>query len=253
MNDRVQRTDASITGALLQDRGGGRLDPEVRSLADELSRRDVPLQFFVETRLQRGQLDLRKDVLVAGHIPVVIQALRRLGVTPPPPDDYPLALRPWLHRRIWASTVGDVVKRLQEGSGGRFFVKPSTRLKRFPGRAVESWSDLHVLANASNRAPVICSEVVQWRSEYRVYVTRGRIVGTRHYLGDADVPLDETTVRDAITTYENSGAAPAGYAVDFGILSTGETALVEVNESYGLGNYGLDDAAYTDLIVARWC
>jgi hypothetical protein len=32
-----------------------------------------------------------------------------------------------------------------------------------------------------------------------------------------------------------SGLAPAGYGIDFGILSTGETALVEVNDFYSLG------------------
>jgi hypothetical protein len=60
-------------------------------------------------------------------------------------------------------------------------------------------------------------------------------------------------VRDAVAAYQSSGVAPAGYGIDFGVLSTGETALVEVNEGYGLGSYGLDDAAYADLIIARWC
>jgi hypothetical protein len=253
MNAKGQRTEGRVRAALLQERGNGRLDPEVRSLADELGRRGIPVQFFLDKRLHRGHVKLHRDVLVAGHIPVVVHALRQLGVEPPPPDDYPQALRPWLRRRTWNSTVGEVVKRLQEGSGEPFFVKPTAALKRFTGRVVESWNDLQVLANASDDMRVICSDVVQWRSEHRVYVANGRIVGTRHYLGDPELSVDVNAVRDAVAAYQSSGVAPAGYGIDFGVLATGETALVEVNEGYGLGSYGLDDAAYADLIISRWC
>ena len=80
-----------LRGALLQERGNGRMDPEVRSLADELGRRGIPVEFFLDKRLHRGHVRLHRDVVVAGHIPVVLHALRQLGVEPPPPDDYPHA------------------------------------------------------------------------------------------------------------------------------------------------------------------
>ena len=41
--------------------------------------------------------------------------------------------------------------------------------------------------------------------------------------------------------------------MDFGILSSGETCLVEVNDGYSLGRYdGISGADYTDLLIARW-
>jgi ATP-grasp domain, R2K clade family 2 len=49
-----------------------------------------------------------------------------------------------------------------------------------------------------------------------------------------------------------AGAAYAGYAIDFGVLSTGETALVEMNDGFALGAYAIDSQDYTDLICARW-
>src|SRR5688500_13163912 len=202
MNAKGQRTEGKVRAALLQERGNGRLDREIRSLADELGRRGIPFEFFLDKRLHRGQVKVHRDVLVAGHIPVVVHALRQLGVEPPPPDDYPQALRPWLRRRIWDSTVGEVVQRLQEGSGEPFFVKPTAALKRFTGRVVESWNDLQVLANASDDMRVICSDVVQWRSEHRVFVANGRIVGTRHYLGDPELSVDVNVVRDAVAAYQ---------------------------------------------------
>jgi len=241
-----------ITAALLQERGNGRLDPEIAAVAAELGRRGVPVRFFLDKHLQRDQLELRPDVLVAGHIPVVIRALRRLGVEPPPPDDYPRPLHPWLRRRVWTSTVGAVVRRLQEGSAEPFFIKPTATLKRFPGRVVQTWNDLQLLANAADSTKVLCSDAVEWRTEHRVFVTRGQIVGMRQYLGDPSLSVDDAVVRAAVAAFQASGAAPAGYAIDFGVLASGETALVEVNEGYGLGAYGLADAAYTDLIIARW-
>lgn len=67
-----------------------------------------------------------------------------------------------------------------------------------------------------------------------------------------DVQLDLITVDNAIDDYENSGLAPKAYGIDFGVLDTGETVLIEVNEGYSLGNYGLDDKDYTELIETRW-
>jgi ATP-grasp domain, R2K clade family 2 len=105
----------------------------------------------------------------------------------------------------------------------------------------------------SDHALAICSEVVTWQSEYRVYVARGQILGTRHYLGDPNVPLDGQEIATAVAEYEASGEATAGYGIDFGVLGTGQTALIEVNDGYALGSYGLEDDLYTDLLIARWC
>ena len=75
-----------ITAALLQEVGSGRLETEVRSIAGALGRRGVPCQFFVEKQLQRRRFALSPATLAAGHIPVVVGALRQLGVEPPEPD-----------------------------------------------------------------------------------------------------------------------------------------------------------------------
>jgi hypothetical protein len=249
----VESKQTSIRAALLQERGNGKLDPEVRSVATALSRRGVSHDVFLEKHLLRRRLHLAPDTLVVGHIPVVVQALRQLGVEPPPPNDYPQCLRPWLRRHVWTSTVREVVERLQRGPDEPFFLKPTGRLKRFPGRVLDSWQDLRHLASAADTARLLCSQVVTWKSERRAFVVRGTVVGVRHYLGDPSVLVDDTVVQEAVGSFEASGEAMAGYGIDFGVLATGETALVEVNEGYGLGSYGLEDAAYTDLLIARWC
>ena len=44
----------------------------------------------------------------------------------------------------------------------------------------------------------------------------------------------------------------AGYAFDVGILDDGRTAVVEVNEGFSLGTYGVEPTAIADALIARW-
>lgn len=46
--------------------------------------------------------------------------------------------------------------------------------------------------------------------------------------------------------------APNGYGIDFGLTSDGKTLLLEVNEGYSLGTYGLLPIKYAKLLSARW-
>ena len=78
------------------------------------------------------------------------------------------------------------------------------------------------------------------------------IVSIDHYDGDAAVALDRVVVTQAVADYRQSGEAPAAYGIDFGVLESGETALIEANEGYALGAYGISGAAYTEMMFARW-
>jgi len=242
-----------IRKAFLQENGHGKMEPEIRSLYEGFQARNIPVELFLEKRLLRRQLPVASDTLVAGSIPVVLAALRQLEVTLPVPNDFPPCLEPYLHRRIWRSTVGQVMNHLYEGDGHPVFVKPEGRLKRFSGRVLSFPDDIRYLENTSRSAPVFCSRTVDWVSEYRVFVLGGDMVGTRHYAGDPSVPLDAAVVAEAVARWEQSGEAIAAYGIDFGVLGNGTTALVELNDGFSLGSYGLDSALYTNVVLARWC
>lgn len=62
-------------------------------------------------------------------------------------------------------------------------------------------------------------------------------------------PQPDYRVLDAcIARYEK---APRGYALDLGVTKEGATLLVEVNDGYSLGSYGLAPVAYANLLSAR--
>ncbi len=83
----------------------------------------------------------------------------------------------------------------------------------------------------------------------------GRVKERLEQLGiavnDIDYPaeLENYTVCSAVKNY---ATAPAAYAMDFGVTDSGATILVEVNDGYSLGNYGLDSLLYAKLLSARW-
>lgn len=242
-----------IKKALIQEMDQNRLDPETGILTAELTRRGFLVARFHEKALLRGRLQLHPTTFVAGSIPVIQSALKQLGIPFQVPIDYPPVLEPWLHRRIWEDTLGEVRNRVYEAAHVTpFFIKPKGKLKRFEGRVVHGWNDLSDTYMVSRYCEVYCAEPVKWRSEYRVFVLRGEVLGIRMYEGNPAYPLDETVVRAAISMFQSKGNSPVAYALDFGVLFSGETALVELNDAFALGSYGLDPPLYTDLLLARW-
>lgn len=237
--------------AFIQEMGSGRLDHESGLIRDHCLRIGLPVSLYTQKRMQRRQLPLTSRSFVSGDIDCMQGAMRQLGIPVPAATYYPISLAPYLHRRVWLDILGNVRTRIDEG-GRPLFVKPASRAKLFTGRVFSHRGEFYHAGGASWREPVWCSEVVSWQSEYRVYVNDAEIVSADHYEGDAGVPLDLDIVARAIADHRRSGEAPVAYGIDFGVLTSGQTALVEANDGYGLGAYQIGSAAYAGLLFARW-
>lgn len=238
--------------AFLEGLGGGKLRHEEKLLREEFERRGIPVSFFTLKTIQRRQLPLGMHTFIAGGMGAMHGAMRQLQIEIPTPNDYPPSLFPYMQRRVWTSSLGVVEQSILDGRIGPVFVKPADRQKSFTGRIFESIYDLQGLGRTSRREKVWCSEVVTWASEYRVYLIGERIVSIAHYSGDSSIQLNHLTLEAALNAFRSSGQAPSAYGIDFGVLSTGETALVEANDGYALGAYQISSADYTELIMTRW-
>ncbi|MEK8034045.1 ATP-grasp domain-containing protein [Ideonella sp. DXS29W] len=253
MPDRDDRpTSLAFDIAYLEELGNGRLRVEEERLRAEFERRGVPVQLYTAKRIQRRSLPLSHRSFVAGDMDAMHGAMSQLRIEHPAPNDYPPCLAPYLRRQMTQVTLGDVEHQICSAGGGAVFVKPATGRKRFTGQVLWSPSDFMYLRGTSRRQTVWCAEVVSWRSEFRVYVVRDAVVWTDHYAGEREATLDMAVVHQAVEAYAQSGTAPAGYAMDMGVLESGETALVEINDGFALGAYDIDAAPYTDLLIARW-
>ena len=240
-----------ITQAHIHEYGNGKLEPEQADVKATLEARGIECKLFTTKRLHRNQLTLNANTLIVADHPTMEAVFKRIGYQHTL-NSYPTSLRPYLKRTVWESTVGKLLASSQSGTVANIFIKPKSKAKLFTGFVVESVTDLYSLHRMSKHTKLHCSSVVAWASEYRVYVTDGTIVGVKHYEGDPEITLNMAEVERAVADLEASEERTRAYGIDFGVLSTGETALIEWNDGFALGSYGLEAEVYTDLIVARW-
>lgn len=220
--------------------------PEIELLKQGLASKNIPWTLIPQKKLERNQVQLDPSILIAGYVSFVHQALRILKVDIPSTNDYPTCLESYLHRRVWQSTLINVMSGLSDGLMGAVFIKPQIE-KKFTGKVLYNYDSFYTNA-ASRQTKVWCSDPVTWRSEYRVFVLNGQNMGIKHYSGDLDIFPDVNLIQDMILKMEG----PNAYALDVGVLEDGNTALVEFNDCYSLGSYGLESNLYTDMILARW-
>jgi hypothetical protein len=238
--------------AFLQKLGNGQLRVEESLLRSEFERRGIPITLYTMKRILRRDLPISPQTFISGDMDAMHGAMRQLGIPVPEPNDYPQCLLSYLHRKIWKSTLKDIEQGFLTENISFMFVKPADRRKNFSGKVFSSYEDFWHLGNICRRQEVWCAEVVKWRSEFRVYVIDNKIVSVDNYAGDLNSKIDQTVVESALFAYRNSGEAPAAYGIDFGVLESGETALVEANDGYSLGAYTIQAQPYTDLLIRRW-
>lgn len=193
-------------------------------------------------------LPLTRHTLVHGWVRTVQAALRQIGAVVPAPIDYPDELRAHLATPVWRTTLAEVRAAWSE-EATPVFVKPVEQ-KLFTGHTIERFSHLSETEPFPAETAVWAAGIAHFVTEYRVFVHEDRPRGIKHYRGDAWMLPDKGTVLQMIQDY--AGAAPIAYGLDVGVLRSGRTCLVEVNDSYSLGTYGFDPLAYAEMLEDRW-
>jgi hypothetical protein len=216
-----------------------------------LKLRGIPFELFTEKRLLRNQLQLNNETMVVGDHPTIAKVLKRIGFNSTT-DCYPKSLEKYLGRKVWSTTIRKLYANNSFAEVTGLFVKPRSVAKLFTGFVINSDCDLLQLDRYAKDTELYCATLANWQSEYRVFVINATIVGIQLYAGDDNLKLDLSIVENAIQDFEQSMDKTAAYSIDFGVLDTGATTLIEWNDGYALGSYGLDKEIYTDLLIARW-
>lgn len=189
------------------------------------------------------------EMVVRGGVGTIRRLLKRAGRPLPPNIDLPASLSRWIGRRFWESTLGQIRSAVDSEGFQPVHVKPLRDHKLFKGTVVRAFRDLISTASIASDVPVLVQEYVEFVSEWRASVLRTRILNVGHYRGDPLVFPDPEVIRSAVLAFEDR---PISFGLDWGITKSGETLLVEVNDGFSLGNYGLRGAEYSALIEARW-
>lgn len=238
--------------AYLEKAGPEWLDDFVYISRDPLIRRGYDIVPFdgsdMENTLLNKVIDPNEDIIV-GSVEATVEFFKYCGITIPKAISYPESLKPYLGRNIFEMNFGDLNKEYYPS-----FVKPASDIKLFTGDIVSH--DDHIIYMISNGAKpdtkIHVSSLVDFITEYRCFVTRGELRGMKHYKGDFEVFPDMKIIHEMIEIFEKSGEAPWAYTIDVGVNEfDNSTLLVEVNDMWAIGSYGLDGDTYALLCARR--
>jgi hypothetical protein len=191
-------------------------------------------------------LPAASDGIVVGSVEPVFFARRRWGLPTPPWDDYPEPLRPFLGRRMWRTTVEEVMR---PNAWPVFIKSPRGKMTLRRGVVMAEDDDRWNLMHLDDDEPLLASEVVRFVSEWRVFLNREGFAGMKPYAGDPFTAPDRATVEAMIAAWDNR---PWGCGMDVGVLDDGRTVLVECNPGYALGSYDLGSRTYLGLLRDWW-
>ena len=275
----------------LQFNDRGKFEPEEQALANYFGEGNYV--GFYKKHFLRDKFQITKDDFIAGDIDVMFHAMKRLGIEysyndyPECLKPY-LHRKVWedelgnIRKEIFA-----------EGYlKNPIFIKPKDSLKKFTGFVLETIDDLSNCKGAGNQTKIWCSEPVRFTSEFRCYFIDdkyqkdlfGEIYIPRVMrVMDAWVnpyscvfgsfrkeinPDDFYKVRDFVNNellcmrderdIDRSDwvfykGFPKAFALDLGVLSTGEVALIEMNDAFSIGKYnGIKDETYAKFVITRW-
>lgn len=187
---------------------------------------------------------LTSDDAVIDYITETRALLKMMGLNVPV-YDYPIELKEFYDRNIYEGVLGEIVN-IPDNWGK--FIKPKAGSKVFTGRVVNGTHDLIGIGLPFDY-PIWISEVVEFIAEWRCFVLDGQVLDVRPYTGDYHAHFDASVIDEAISCWKD---APIAYGLDIGVTRDGRTLVVEVNDGYALGNYGLSPLNSINFHKARW-
>ena len=101
----------------------------------------------------------------------------------------------------------------------------------------------------SRRRVTVPSEVIDILSEYRVFVNNAKIIHSSNYLGDFTKNIDYTYVENLISKIKYK---PISFTLDVALLKDGTSELIEMNDFWSIGSYGLYCEDYFKMLNDRY-
>ena len=175
------------------------------------------------------------DSIVIGFISDISNISKIMGFKKIKQIDYPKELNKYLKRDFKKLRINELPNKYP------YFIKP-TSIKSFSGRIVNSFKDL---IGVENVELYFTDKILNIVSEYRCFILENKVIGVKHYKGSPYYSLKESVVLDMIKDYKD---CPNAYSLDIGITKDNDFVLIECNNAYSTGNYGLSDILYAKFL-----
>lgn len=135
------------------------------------------------------------------------------------------------------------------------FVKPQ-KIKKFSGLVVDDigeYNELLEFYNVTEDEPIFFNfDVKDYKSEWRIYIHRGKIINISNYEGN---PVLSTDFQAGIfkEIAQCKAKMPVAYTIDVGYDRVSEKWYpIEMNDFWGTGAYGCPNEWYYLATVDRW-
>ncbi|WP_272947905.1 ATP-grasp domain-containing protein [Lacticaseibacillus chiayiensis] len=93
------------------------------------------------------------------------------------------------------------------------------------------------------------SEPVQSMREWRCFILNHQVLDVRPYKGDYHIQYDSQIIDQAVAAWSE---APSACSLDIGVTSDNRTLVVEANDGFSLGTYGLNPYQAAFFHETRW-
>lgn len=260
--------------AFLQKCGNEWFDDFVYSARQPLLDRGFTIVPFNDSNLQ-DLIDCEtfdKNDIMVGSVEATKTFWNAIGTQVPKYIGYPECLNEFYGRTIKRSRFGKITV-----NDLPIFIKPIYDVKLFTGFVLEKNTTLQNIgmyySNVNPNTAVFISEPIDINSEYRCFVHKGELVGIKHYSGDFTKFPDVNVIKDMISVYDNP---PISYTLDVGVVIENKeeqyfhqldetctvgrkrviinqkTILIEINDFWAIGGYGLDGKTYIRMLIDRF-
>lgn len=201
---------------------------------------DYRLTQYME--VESGKFDnLIKKSLFVGSVEFMKTVFNRVGKTD-------IRLPENSNRPFDVTTLGVVKSRAK--SGEKLFIKPFD-IKLFTGFVIDQMQYTSI-NNLPDETEVMVYEPFKCRveSEWRCYILNNRVEYIGNYSGDLYVNIDGSYLNKVIEG--NKGKFPCAYTIDIGVLSNGDNVVIEYNDMWAIGNYGVPNDLYVRMLKERY-
>lgn len=185
---------------------------------------------------------------VIGSIDAMTKLFKRIKKLPEP-IDFPkeIFINPEIiKRKIKIIPLKDAMEEFKENENP-VFIKP-VQTKLFDGIPVTKIHHLNYLRYLEN-PDVYVSEMIDIVSEHRAYIYKDEVKYCCSYSGDFRKNPDYTYIEKIMELYKSS---PIAYTIDVAVLKDGSTELIEVNDMWAIGSYGLYCMDYAEMLFERY-
>lgn len=200
---------------------------------------DYKLTTIEEVRSGRWDALIRRN-LFAGSVEFMKEVFSRIGIL------Y-VKLPRNSNRDFETITLGQAKQRAK--SGEKLFIKPFEN-KLFSGFVLDEFQYTSI-ADIDLDTPVMAYKPFESKikSEWRCYIHKSQPIFISNYSGDLFSYPDKDYLFSVIK--ENKDF-PIAYTIDIGILENGENVVVEFNDMWAIGNYGIPNDMYLSALKDRY-